>query len=101
PPDPPAGKSSAPVLDVDGDGVPDLVYADVKFEDQASTVLVQRGKLADRAVLSFEDAQALKVDGLVLDLELTDVDGDGKKDLVVTSYRLDLLKNLAPGPTPE
>ncbi|HVY62985.1 MAG TPA: VCBS repeat-containing protein, partial [Planctomycetota bacterium] len=87
--------------DVDGDRAPDLVYADVKFEDQASTVIVRRGKLTAGASLSFEDAQELKIDGLVLDLELADVDGDGRADLVVTSYRLDLLRNLAPGAAPE
>lgn len=64
--------------DLNGDGYPDLVVANNSFG--LASLSIYRGDAAGNFTLS----QELKVDTSISDLQLADVNGDGRLDIVVT-----------------
>lgn len=99
----PEKERSSLLADLNGDRALDHVGATTDVESLASKVLVRHG-IAGKPGADLAEApvvQELKIDGIVADLDLAEVDGDGRPDLCVVSYRLDLLGAVASGAGPE
>jgi hypothetical protein len=84
------------IQDVDGDGFPDLiVYRNLGkvslFESMRTQIIFYRG--GPKGWDESKPTQILNLKGISIDPALIDVDGDGKKDLVVSSLRTDLVTN--------
>ena len=73
---------TAEIIDVDGDGHRDLVVGGHEFENMPTRIFwgaATPGYRLDRSTL----VPAVAGQGIVLDLDAEDVDGDGRRDLVV------------------
>jgi ABC-type transport system involved in multi-copper enzyme maturation permease subunit len=82
--------------DVDGDGLSDLIlYRNVGkiglFESMRTQVLFHRARKAEG--WKEQPDQILNLKGISINPGLIDADGDGAKDLVVSSLRTDLMTN--------
>lgn len=83
--------TGATFADVDADGDADLVVLRIpKATD--SRVLIFRHDAEDVPQSFSVPAQTLRVDGVVAEVRLADADADGRTDLLLPSYRLDLLR---------
>jgi hypothetical protein len=74
------------VVDVNGDGNPDLITANAK--DVSVSVLAGRGDG------TFEESNALAVNSIPSGIKAVDLNGDGKPDLVVTNFNSNSLSVL-------
>ena len=74
---------SAELIDIDRDGYLDLVVGGHEYDDGRRTTIFWGGPLGLRNARQ-TTLPAVPGFGIVLDIEADDVDGDGRKDLVVT-----------------
>lgn len=86
--------SSLLVKDLDGDRKQDLLASRVLLKDLATEVRVFLQDPDSEGVGFLKPRQVLKVSGLSRRPALGDADRDGRPDLMVATYRLDLLDQL-------
>ena len=80
--------------DLNGDRKLDAVSADLRLQETATDVQVFIQDPSREASGFAQPLQVVRVQGFFRRPELGDADGDGRLDLFVSSYRLDLIGNL-------
>jgi hypothetical protein len=89
--------SSLLVEDLNGDGKQDLLATRILLKDLATEIQVFLQDAGQPGSGFLKPRQALKVSGLVRGVALGQTDSDGRRDLLITTYRLDLLEQLKGG----
>lgn len=80
--------------DLDGDGRQDLLASRILLKDLATEIMVFLQDPGRRGHGFLKPRQVLRVSGLFRRPALGDADRDGRRDLFVATYRLDLLDQL-------
>ncbi len=80
----PGGSTRVRLEDIDGDGKNDMVSTGGVQNNQLSVVSVHRNTGSPTAVFSFASRLDFVSDTMANDLFVADLDGDGKKDIMVT-----------------
>ncbi|WP_162996516.1 FG-GAP-like repeat-containing protein [Mucilaginibacter celer] len=69
--------------DLDGDGAPDLVFA--SFQDKVLSIAHSKGLLPGHESDQYDNPVQMNMGNLINGLQIGDMDGDGKPDIVVVS----------------
>jgi hypothetical protein len=85
---------SLQLTDLNGDRRLDLVACEILLKDLATEVQVFIQDAAQESLGFARPRQALRVRGFFRRPDVADADGDGRLDLLVSAYRLDLLEQV-------
>ncbi len=91
------GVSSMLIEDIDGDGKLDLLASKLLVKNLATEIKVFLQDPASEGRGFLRPRQLLRVSGFFSRPKLGDANKDGRPDLLVATYRLDLLDQLKPG----
>lgn len=84
--------TSVEIVDVDGDRRADLLASRLLLEDLATEISIYAQRPDEEDLGFARPLQSIKVAGFSRRPTVADIDGDGRLDIAVSTYRLDLLE---------